>query len=558
MPLPSIPRIVSVVLVLGALGCSSSPEPPPATKTAEAPLPPESSPYDVLGPQSRALLNEHFTGDFDEMVKRRLIRAGVVFNRTQYYIDRGVQRGISYESIRLFEEELNTRLNTGLLKVYVAIVPLARDQLFRALNDGMVDFVAATLTITPERQKVAHFSLPTRTGVSEIVVTAKAVPAPATLDDLSGREVFVRQSSSYHESLLRLNESLTRRGKAPVTINPAPEALEDDDILEMVNAGLVEATVVDNFVVEFWQQVFANMVPHPGLALRTNGDIAIGVRKNNPKLAEAINIWIKKYGPKTAFGNMIDRRYLQNANYVRNAVNEAERAKFEQLVSLFEKYGDRYKVDYLLAAAQGFQESRLDQRAKSQVGAIGVMQIMPATGRDLAVGDINEIEPNVHGGVKYFRFMMDEFYKDDPMDELNKGLMTLASYNAGPGRIRQLRAETAKRGLDPNVWFGNVERIVSERIGRETVTYVSNIYKYYLAYKLRASGRRRGRARRKPSARRSERQPRRRYAPVVASGAPGCVTASSATARLPRSRSSSADVVAKRCMPRATMPVHPV
>jgi membrane-bound lytic murein transglycosylase MltF len=153
-------------------------------------------------------------------------------------------------------------------------------------------------------------------------------------------------------------------------------------------------------------------------------------------------------------------------------------------VKLFETYGGRYNVDYLLMAAQGFQESRLDQSARSHVGAIGVMQVMPATGKDLAVGDITKVEPNVHAGVKYFRFMMDQFYKDEPMDELNKGLMTLASYNAGPGRLRQLRAETARRGLDPNKWFGNVERVVSERVGRETVQYVSNIYKYYVAYRL--------------------------------------------------------------------------
>jgi membrane-bound lytic murein transglycosylase MltF len=112
------------------------------------------------------------------------------------------------------------------------------------------------------------------------------------------------------------------------------------------------------------------------------------------------------------------------------------------------------------------------------------MQVMPATGKDMNVGDITQTEPNVHAGVKYFRFMMDQYYKDEPMDDLNKGLMTFASYNAGPARIRQLRRETAKRGLNPNVWFGNVERIVSERIGRDTVQYVSNIYKYYVAYRL--------------------------------------------------------------------------
>jgi membrane-bound lytic murein transglycosylase MltF len=100
------------------------------------------------------------------------------------------------------------------------------------------------------------------------------------------------------------------------------------------------------------------------------------------------------------------------------------------------------------------------------------------------VGDVTEVEPNIHAGVKYMRFIREEYFKDEPMDELNKALFAFASYNAGPGRIRQLRREAARRGLNPNVWFGNVEQVASERIGRETVTYVSNIYKYYLAYRL--------------------------------------------------------------------------
>ena len=169
---------------------------------------------------------------------------------------------------------------------------------------------------------------------------------------------------------------------------------------------------------------------------------------------------------------------------MKNAAADAERKKLETVADIFRKYGAEYKVDALLMAAQGYQESTLDQDVKSPVGAIGVMQVMPPTGKELNVGDITEVEANVHAGVKYMRFMMDQYYKDDPMDPLNKGLMTFASYNAGPGRIRQLRRETEKRGLDPNVWFGNVERIASERIGRETVTYVSNIYKYYITYRL--------------------------------------------------------------------------
>jgi membrane-bound lytic murein transglycosylase MltF len=154
------------------------------------------------------------------------------------------------------------------------------------------------------------------------------------------------------------------------------------------------------------------------------------------------------------------------------------------VVDLFKKYGTQYDIDYLLMAAQGYQESTLDHNVRSPVGAIGVMQVMPPTGKDLKVGDITEIEPNIHAGVKYMRFMMDQYFKDEPMDNLNKALMTFAAYNCGPGRLRQLRRETEKRGLDRNVWFGNVERVASERIGRETVTYVSNIYKYYITYKL--------------------------------------------------------------------------
>jgi membrane-bound lytic murein transglycosylase MltF len=218
--------------------------------------------------------------------------------------------------------------------------------------------------------------------------------------------------------------------------------------------------------------------------VRPGGELAIAARKENPKLLQYVNKWIREHGKGDAFRNTIERRYLDNVKYAKNAASEAERKKFIAVVDLFKKYGAQYDVDYLLMAAQGYQESTLDQDAKSHVGAIGVMQVMPATGKELNVGDITKIEPNINAGVKYMRFMMDQYYKDDPMDALNKGLMTFASYNAGPGRIRQLRRETEKRGLNPNVWFGNVERIASERIGRETVTYVSNIYKYYIAYKL--------------------------------------------------------------------------
>jgi membrane-bound lytic murein transglycosylase MltF len=486
--------VVIVVAQLAAAGCAGGQE--SASTPAEAPptipetgrstetTPTTGSPYDALPESARGHLQEKFTGDFKEMVSRRLIRAGVVFNRTQYFIERGEQRGLVYESLRLFEEEVNKRLKTGKLPVHVAFVPLSREQLFPALVDGRVDLVAAALTITPEREKIVAFSNPTRTGVDEIVVTPAGVPPMASRDELSGKQVFVRRSSAYYEHLVAFNADLQGRGKPPVIIKEAPEALEDDDLLEMVNAGLVDAIIVDDFVAQFWSKVFTKLQLHDKAAIRTDGTIAVAARKNNPDMLRAINIWIKEYGPRTTFGNVVNTRYLESTKYVKSATSEAERQKFERIAQLFRKYGDQYQLDYLLMAAQGYQESQLDHGAKSAVGAIGVMQVMPATGKDLKVGDITQLEPNIHAGVKYVRFMMDQYYKDEPMDELNKMLITLAAYNCGPGRMRQLRAEAAKRGLNPNVWFGNVERIASERIGRETVQYVGNIYKYYVAYSL--------------------------------------------------------------------------
>jgi membrane-bound lytic murein transglycosylase MltF len=321
-------------------------------------------------------------------------------------------------------------------------------------------------------------------NVSEVVVTGPGAPAIASLEDLSGKEVFAREGSSYHESLVALNAKLQAQGKAPVVIMPAPQNLEDDDLLEMVNAGLLPAIVVDDYIANFWTKVLPNLTIHQNVALRTGGTLAVAIRKNSPQLSSALNAFMGNYGLGTAFGNQIERKYLVSTRYVKGAASEAERKKFLGLVEFFRKYSEQYSMDYLLMAAQGYQESQLNQEARSHVGAIGVMQVMPATGKELNVGDITKTEPNIHAGVKYMRRTMDAYFKDEPIDDLNKALLTFASYNAGPGRIRQLRREAAKQGLDPNVWFGNVEQIASERIGRETVTYVANIYKYYIAYRL--------------------------------------------------------------------------
>ena len=437
------------------------------------------------------------------MVKRRYIRILVTFSRTNYFIDGAQQRGLTYEGGKAFESFVNARLKTGTLQVQVAFVPVSRDRVLRALEEGRGDIAAANLTVTPERERIADFAVPLLHDVREVVVTGPGVPAPRTPEDLSGRDVYVRESSSYFASLGRLNAALEAAGRPPVLVRKADEHLEDEDVIEMVNAGLIPATVVDHHIASLWKQVFDHIVVHDDVALRTDGRIAWAVRKNSPQLKAVVDAFSAAHGKGSLIGNVIFRRYLRNADYVKNASSEAERRKFVALVTLFRTYGDRYDLPWLLLAAQGYQESQLDQSRVSSAGAVGVMQVKPSTAKGPPVfitGVDKSAERNIEAGAKYLRFIVDEYYKDEPMDRVTKGLFALASYNAGPARVRGLRQKAQRMGLDPNQWFQNVEVVAAQEIGRETVQYVANIYKYYVAYQLLVEqDRGRGRGKIKPS-----------------------------------------------------------
>jgi membrane-bound lytic murein transglycosylase MltF len=431
-----------------------------------------------------------WTGDLDGMIERRLIRVLTVNSKTIYFLDKGVLRGTAVDYVRLFEEELNKKLaaekklKNKNLKVRVVFIPVRRDQLLPALAAGKGDIAAAGLTITPERRKLVDFTVAGLSKVSEVVVSGPASPKVASLVDLSGKEVFVRKSSSYYESLVALNQKFAAEKRPLVTLQEAPETLEDEDLLEMLNAGLIQLIIVNKHQADFWKQIFPQLTVHDNVAVRTGGEIAWAIRKGSPQLKATLDDFAMRNKAGTSIGNQLLTRYLKSVKYVKNAASAEEREKFLALVQYFQKYGTQYDVDWLLMGAQGYQESQLNQNAKSSVGAIGVMQLMPATGKEMNVGNITQTEANIHAGIKYMRFMIDRYYEKEPMTKLDKALFAFASYNAGPARVRQLRQEAARRGLDPNVWFQNVEYVAAEKVGQETVTYVSNIYKYYIAYRL--------------------------------------------------------------------------
>jgi len=433
-------------------------------------------------------ISQPFTGDLDAMIERRVIRALVAPSRTQYWIERGRQTGSQYELLVQFENELNRHHEMARkhIRLHVSFIPTTRDQLIPALLAGQGDVAAGILTITPDRLQQADFAEPFFRNVAEIVVTGPASPRLASLDDLSGKQVFVRRSSSYWTHLEALNERFLNAGRLPVDLKPAPEDLLDEDLLEMLNAGLLSAIVVDRYVGLLWAKVFKSIHPRDDIRIHEGGEIAWMIRKDSPLLKAEISRFARKHGKGSGFGNTLIRKYAGSLRFVKSATAPQEVKKFQGMAAIFGKYGARYDLDYLLMMAQGYQESMLDQNARSAAGAIGVMQIMPGTGRDMNTGDITQLEPNIHAGVKYIRLLQDRYFQASPMDALNKTLFSFAAYNAGPARVSQLRARAQRQGLDPNVWLKNVEIVAAEKIGAETVTYVSNIYKYYVAYKLMA------------------------------------------------------------------------
>jgi membrane-bound lytic murein transglycosylase MltF len=475
---------LSAVLAAGEATAQVSKPPLP-------PRPPATTTSDTAGtPTLRQLqiANKPWTGDFDKLLQRRMLRVFAPFSRSLYFSDRGRERGLAVELVRDWERYLNIKyakeLGSRPLTIYV--MPATRDQLLPFLADGMADVASGNLTMTEDRLKVVDF-VPGDDGrrtINEVVVTGPKSPALKTLDDLSGTRVHVRKASSYYESLESQNERLEAIGRQPMTLIEVPDSLEDEDLMEMLDAGLLELLVVDDWKARMWAQVMPRLKVRTDLVLRADAETGWAIRKDSPGLAAEIDDFFRNWAMKQGVAAYRMNRYMRQVKELKDPTAGAEHKRFTETLAIFEKYGGRYGFDPLMLAAQGYQESGLNQAAKSHVGAIGIMQLMPATGAEMKVGDITIAESNVHAGTKYMSQLMSKYFPNAGFSEGNRPLFAFAAYNCGPGNVATARREAVKRGLDQDKWFNNVEIVIAERIGVETTTYVRNIYKYYVAYRL--------------------------------------------------------------------------
>ena len=431
-------------------------------------------------------LSKKYKDDLDGLMAKRYIRVLTTFNKTNFFLHKGKRFGYEYALLKEYEKFLNKGVKKGELRVVVEFIPVSHDQLISGLVDGSGDIAAAGLTITEERLKEVDFAIPYWSGIDEVLVTHKEVKTPQSPEDLSGRRVFVRRSSSYYESLLQLNRRLKKQRKPPVRIVVADENLETEDILELINSGAIEMTVSDSHIARIWSGLLKNLVVHQEIKLRSDSRIAWMLRKNNPQLKASLNKFLKQNRKGTLLGNIYFQRYYDKNPWIKNPLGQRDKKKLEKYRSLFQKYARQYGFDWLLILAMAYQESGLDNSKKSRSGAVGIMQVRPLTAGDknVRIEDVHLLENNIHAGVKYLAFLRDRYFNDKAIRPRDRVRLAMASYNAGPAKIRRARSLAREKGLDPNRWFRNVELATLQSVGQEPVRYVSNINKYYVTYQL--------------------------------------------------------------------------
>ncbi|WP_417427814.1 transporter substrate-binding domain-containing protein [Kiloniella sp.] len=430
--------------------------------------------------------NERYAGDLNVLVEKRTIRVLVNYSPTNFFIADGKPRGFEYDLMEEFRQSLQKQIPKEKWPIVFIYKPVAFGKLLPLLEAGYGDIAVGGLTITEERKENIDFTKPYLRNVAEVIVGRSNLPEIHKLESLSGKAVFINPKSSFAEHLAEINKGFDRRGLSLIKLIPANTKLTDEDILQMVNSGIVDLTIADLHVAENWAQILPNLRVYDKIKINDKGKLAWAIRQDSPQLMTAINKSMKLVKKGSLLGNIYFKKYFEQTKWIENPLHSREAKKLKTKRKLFEKYGLEYGIDWLALAALGYQESRLDQSVKSDAGAVGIMQVLPTTaaGNPINIDNVDDIDGNIHAGAKYLAHLRDTYFNDPEIADDDRLDFMLAAYNAGPNKVQRMRKQAGKDGLNPNKWFSNVEQVARKVIGRETVDYVANITKYYSAYRL--------------------------------------------------------------------------
>jgi len=429
-----------------------------------------------------------WSGTYSEMIQRGEIRIAVPYDRTIYINDKGTPRGLSVEIAKGLAKWINAKYAIQLKgkAVSVKLLPTINSQLLNTVPAGQADIAIGNIGLyEPIANSQALIVNHASKVEQEVLVTGPSSPPVEKLIDLSGQTVYGSRNTNFHTTLSAVNKELKQAGKLPVNLISPLGDLDDEDLLEMLNAGLISYVIVGDWKYRLWQSIYKNIVAHEDLSAKDAGWVGWVVRSNNRDLNDDLFAFYQSDDFENSRRAFRQEDYKEHLKGLKDPIDKTAWARFESMRPLFDRFGAEYKLNPLFIASLGFQETLLNQNAVSAVGAIGVMQLMPTTGMSLGVGDIHLLEPNIHAGADYMNQLISKYFPDAHFDGNNRSLFAVASYNIGPNNVAKARDQARQLGFDPDQWFGNVEFIATERMGYEPMIYVRNVYKYYMSYRLK-------------------------------------------------------------------------
>ncbi|HVP68358.1 MAG TPA: transporter substrate-binding domain-containing protein [Anaeromyxobacteraceae bacterium] len=465
---------------------------PGAASRPSHPAGPEGATHAVLDDGSSLLSRtlEPFTGDLPEIWRRGQLRVLVPYSHTEFFVSKGRPGGYDYEMALRFQQYLNARRPKDAAALSIVFAPTPVEQVLPDLLAGKGDVAAGLVMVTPMRRQVVAFAQPHITGLDQVVVRHKAAAPIRSLEELSGRPVHVLAGSSHAERLKSLNERLSAGGREPAQVLELAAPASPEDVLHMVSAGIFQYAISDGFVAQEWSQVLPGLVVEATARVSSGDEVAWAVRPANRELLAALNGYVSQHSHEARVtAAVLFRKYYQSRKPVLNPIGPEHITRVRDLSPFFREAGEKYGFDWLLLCAQALQESQFDPRARNRSGAVGLMQVLPNTAQQMGYPDVESPRMNVLAGAAYLNHLRQVYFAEDGLDPAEKIYFSLAAYNAGPHVVRELRARARHLGLDPARWFGHVEVVAQHVIGDETVDYVANISRYYLAYRLSDSQR---------------------------------------------------------------------
>ena len=443
-------------------------------------------------PVSEILSKSRWTGTYEAMRARGVVRLAVSYNPSLYYKDQGVVKGLMVEVAKDFSLWLDRKYGSvnDANGIKVVLVPVLSGKSPEAVLNGIAD--VAVVNVTERLMLSDRYEGLTQVDtspLSEVLVTnAELANQPKSFADMAGHVVHSSAPVRFRRSLSIENAKLALLDKAPIQVIEENNALTDEDLLQMVDANLLGGVFVDDWKADLWKSALPDIRVHPNIRLIDQGNVGWLVRNNDAQLADDLN----RFAHELMAGGRLDRYrktiFSKQVRSMKDPTQDKLWARFMRLYPTFKKYGRQYNLDPLLLASLGFQESVLDVNVRSGNGAVGIMQILPSTGKHLGVINLRNADANIYAATKYMNQILNTYFSGSRLDKFNRTLFAIAAYNAGPNAISKMAIRAGDEGLDANVWLNNVEIIASDRLGTGVTSYVRNVYKYYVIYNYQLQG----------------------------------------------------------------------